>query len=411
MSTVTVEPEVVAPPVETQLLAVVEQTSLAPEAAKSIQTSFAPLFKQAGELLTQSRVIIVTDASQVAQIELSRAFRLQLRKIRIAGENLRKSLQEDAQRRIKALNGFQHILEDLIGSEEARLDQQEKIVERQEAARKEALRVERTKALAPYQLDTSFIALADMPDETFAQLLENTRAAHESKLAAARKAEEGRIRQENERLKEEARIREENARLKREADEREAAAKVERERVAAEKAAADAALAAERQRVAREQAEAAEKARKEREAIEAKARSEREEVERKAKAAAEAVAKKTAAAKKKADDAAAAERARVAEEQRIAAEILAKEKARTKKLEDEAAAKALAELREKEAQEKARRDAELAPERQKILSFAAALVAMDVPKLESEGGQIVQKAIITKLANMAAWLKSEATTL
>lgn len=392
-TTPTIALEVVAPPVETQLLAVVEQTSLAPETAKSIQLSFAPLFKQAGELLAQSRAIVVTDASQVAQIKLSRDFRLELRKVRTTGESLRKSLQEDAQRRVKALNGFQHILEDLIGVEETRLDEQEKIVERAEAARKAKLKLDRESALKPFGIDTTFYVLGDMSDEAWAQLLENTQAAHARKQEEARKAEEDRIRQENERLKEEARIREENARLRREADEREAAQKAERERLEA--------IAAEERRKA---SEAAETARKERETAEAEN------------------AIKFAEERQRADEAAAAERQRVAVEQQIVAEKAraeraklerkaAEERTRREKLEAEALAAEKAAQKKKADDARAARKAALAPDSDKLKTYAKALRALRTGDVQSDDAKIVVQELAARISKLADWIEKEAETL
>ena len=83
-------------PEQAQLVAVVAQNNLPAEAAQTLRTSFAPLFKSAHDLVQQSRAVTVTDATQTAQIKLSRAFRLELRKVRVAGETLRKTLKEES---------------------------------------------------------------------------------------------------------------------------------------------------------------------------------------------------------------------------------------------------------------------------------------------------------------------------
>lgn len=436
-----------------EALAVVQQNQLAPDTAASLQQSFTPLFANARAVLEKSKAIVVTDASQKLEIKMARECRLALRAIRIEGDKTRKSLKEESLRKSRAIDGMYAILLHLTESEENRLDEQEKFVARQEEARKAKLKADREEALRPYGLDCSFMALGEMPDETFAQLLENTRSAHEAKLAAARKAEEDRIRAENERLKEEQRIRDENARLKREADERAAAEKAEKERQAAIAAMelkrrtelhvarvdriatyltatpspfeyADMTeerfneVLAERKaqhetvaRLAREKAEAEEKARKEREAAEALVKEQRRQ--------AEEAAKKVELARKKELEALEAKRAKERAELEAKAKAEAEALEAKNRAEREAREKAEAELRAAKAAEqarieseaKAKRDAELAPERDKLEAFAKTLLALEIPKLESEGGQIVANAISTKLANMANWLRSEAKTL
>lgn len=427
MSTATEETQ------DAQVTLVVEQTGIQPDAAKGLQASFAPLFANAKSVLERSRTITVTDASQKLEIKLARECRLALKNIRVEGDKTRKSLKEESLRRGKAIDGFYNILLHLVESEEQRLEGQEKIAERLEADRKATIKAEREKALAPYAVDTTFFSLGEMPDETFAQLLENTRAAHEAKLAAARKAEEERIRLENERLKEEARVREENARLKREAEEREAAAKAERDRLEA--------IAAEERRKA---AEAAETARKEREAAEARVKAEREESERIAAA-------RLAEERRKADEAAAIERARFEEAQRIAAEkaaaeakrveaerLAAEEAARKEreeierkaKIEREAAEarareeriareKAEAELRAEreaaarkaEAEAAAARLAALAPDKEKLAGFVATLRSLDVPALASDDYRTLAGTVSSKILHLADWIEAESAAI
>ena len=219
--------------VQPEVTALVQSTGLAQEALAPLQQSFAPYFTEAKGIIEKSRAIIVTDASQKLELKLARTYRLALRTIRNDSDKMRKALKEDSLRRSKAIDGFHNILLHVTESEEKRLQEQEDFVERKEAARKASLKIERENALAPYGLDTSFMALADMPDEVWAQLLDNTRTAFNAKQEELRKAEEDRIRAEHEKLKENARIREENDRLKHEAEAREVAARKEREAIEA----------------------------------------------------------------------------------------------------------------------------------------------------------------------------------
>lgn len=371
----------IMPDQQKELLAVVQQNALPQDQALSLQASFAPLFKEARALIAQSRNIIVTDASQVAQIKLSREFRLLIRKVRISGEKTRKDLKEASLRTGKAIDAFNTILAHMLSDEEARLEEQEKIVERAEQARKDALKASREAALKPYSIDTTFLALGEMPDATFAQLLENTRAGHEAKLAVERKAAEDKIAAENARLKEAARIREENERLKREADAREAALKIERE------------AAAQKQREA--------------EALAAKIKAEAD-----AALAIERAAAQAEAARIKAEaDAAAKIAADKAKIEREAAEAnLAAERAKAAKLEAQAKAREDAAKAAIAAEQAAARKAAAAPDKAKIAAFALAIRSVSMPELHEDNSALA-KLIAEQRTKLAEWIESKASQL
>lgn len=341
--------------IDAQVTLVVEQNQIQPETAKSLGTSFQPLFESARKVLEQSRAVVVTDPEQKLQIKLAREYRLELKRIRLASDKQRKELKDESLRRGRAIDGFHNILLEMTQAEENRLEEQEKIAERILAERREKLLQERLAKLAPFGVDLSFVNVVDMPDATFEQFLDNSKAAFERKQEEARKAEAERIRLENERLKEEQRIREENARLKKEAEEREAAAKIERERIEKEKAEAEA------------------KARKEREEAEAKAKAERDAIEAKAAEERRIAAEKAKAEKAKADQA-----------RKIAEQKLAAERAEKERLERELAAKRAEEEKRIAAEKEAARLAALAPDREKLLAFAARVRSLEQPKLSAD---------------------------
>jgi hypothetical protein len=376
----------IMPEVEKDLRLVIQQNNLLDETAKNLSESFAPFFRNAKSVIEKSRGITVTDASQRLEIKLARECRLELRSIRVESDKTRKALGEESLRKKRAIDGFHAILVHLTDSEETRLREQEEFVERQEAEKKAKLKADREAALAPYGIDVTFISLGEMSDEAWGQLLENTQAAHTAKLEAARKAEEERIRLDNERLKEEARIREENAKLKREAEEREAAAKVERERVAKEKAEAEA-------EARRQQELALAKLRAEREAFIAQRKKEQEE----AFAAAEKVRKESEAKAK-------AEReAREKAEAELAT-------ARAEKARQEKEAKEAEELRAFQ-QAEVDRKAALAPDRERLRAYIAAIRALQVPNLNSGAGVEVAVDLKARLAAFLAYCERKANTL
>jgi hypothetical protein len=248
-------------PDEHGLLAVAKDNKLDTPAAQSLVEAFRPFAGQIEKLVEQTH--------GVSSVKVARAVRLELRAVRVAVEKTRKAQKENALLYGRTVDGMAAFLELQIKGPEQAMDAIEKAEEIREAQRKAAVKAEREAALAPYGVDMTYLQLADMPDTTFAQLLENSKAGHEAKLAAARKAEEERIAAENARLKEEARMREENARLKAEAEAREEAARKERLRLQAIAEVERQKLQAERE--AREKAEAEVRAREAAEAARIKA--------------------------------------------------------------------------------------------------------------------------------------------
>lgn len=400
MSTETITPEIVTD----EVALVVKESGVAQDSALTLHGSFQPLLAKARDILAQSKTIVVTDASQTLQIKLSREARLALRSVRVESDKTRKALKEDSLRRSRAIDGFHNILLHIVEQEEKRLDDQEKIVERMEAARKEKLKTEREDALRPYGVDTTFYQLAEMPEQSFAQLLENSRLSHEAKQAAARKAEEERIAREKAEREEQERIRAENERLKREAleaakreeeernkraqaeakakAERDAAEKAERERLAAERAAAQKKLAEEKAKADEALRVEREKARIEREAAEAKAMAERQAIEAAARLA-----------KDEADRKARAEREA---REKIEAELRAKQEKERK----------LA-----EAKAKAERAAAMAPDSEKIVAYARTIRTAPRPQVTTKEASALVAQINEQCEKFAAWLEKKAAEL
>ena len=228
MNAETITPEVVSDE-SAQLVAIVQQNALPAPVAQSLQTSFAPLFTEAHKILTQSRGITVTDASQKLEIKLARECRLALRAVRVDGDKVRKQLKEQSLREGKAIDGFQAILLQLTATEEERLDSQEKFAERQEAARKDALRTERTKIAVELGIDPALYLLGEMSAETFDQLVSGTRLARAQAAERAKKDEADRI------AKETADLAEREAAEERDRQKRLHAEELDRQRVAAQR--------------------------------------------------------------------------------------------------------------------------------------------------------------------------------
>ena len=277
------------------LVVLVENSGMEKTKAQTVLETFTGFFAQASDWEAKAKSLVITDVSQIHEMKMAREGRLQLKEIRVAAEKTKKKLKENILVEGRFIDSIYNLIEGVTKPIENDLLEKEKFVERKEQARKDALSAERVEKLLPYEIDTSFYNLAEMPDAAFSQLLENTRMAYESRLAAERKAEDDRIAREKAEQEERARIAAENIRLKAEAEAREKAIEAERkareeadriefEKREAEERKAAAIREAERQKqeaALRAEREATEKAQRElRAKIEAEEREKREEAAR-----------------------------------------------------------------------------------------------------------------------------------
>lgn len=234
----------------TSLEVIVRESGLEKTKADVILSKFQNYFELAADWERKAKTIVVTDEKQVDDMKMARTGRLLLREKRIAIENARKELKEQALREGKAIDGIANVLKALIVPIEEYLEKQEKFVEFKEAAEKEEKRI------------------------AFEKKLEEDRIAEEKRVAE----EQERIRKENEKLKQEA-IEKEKALLE-ERKEQEKRLEAERAKAEAEKKAIEDKARAEREKAEAERKAAEAKAAKEREAERAKAEAERKEKER-----------------------------------------------------------------------------------------------------------------------------------
>jgi hypothetical protein len=363
-----------------ELCAVVKREGVAEQQQVALIGSFAPYHAQIAAARKTSEAI--TNGGDPLQRKMARECRLELRRVRSAIENTRKDAKADALRYGKAVDGMANVLKFLCEPEEKRLEEIEQAEVRKEQARIAALVESRTAALIEADANPAAYNLGAMDDATWDTVLAGAVKAKQDRIEAERKAEAVRIERERKEAEERERIKAENERLKAEAEKREAEIKAEREK--AEKAAQ----------------EAAAKAAKERAEIEAKAKAEREK-EAAERAKVEARLKVEREAAQKAAQAAADEAARVA---KAAADERAKREA------DEAKAKA-----DKAAADKAESDrlAKLAaaPDKEKLLVFAAAVLDLELPEMATDAGRAVIVGIGTMQGKMAMWIKQEAGKL
>ena len=333
-----------------ELAKIVEKCNLPATKAADLVEAFGTTFVQVRDVAAVAESIVVTDATQVTEMKAARENRLKLRALRVGADKIRKELKEASLREGQGIQNVYNMIAGICEPLETRLEHAEKFAERAEAERKAKLKAARGEALAAFVPDVSIYPLGEMADAAWSQLLDGSRAAHEARIAAERKAESDRLEAIEAKRVEDARIRAENERLA-------AEAKAERERAAA---------IAEAARVEREKAEA--DARKQREEAEAAAR--------KAKAEADALIAKERKSRDEAEAAARAER-------------------------DAAAAKEKAEADAKE-------KAEAAPDVDKLLALADAFAAVRFPDVASGAASSVLEAVSGMQVRLCEYIRTRA---
>lgn len=313
-----------------QLTVLVQSTGLEAQSAQSVLDSFVPLLKQAGEWKAKVALIKVTDVSQTREMKLAHETRMALREIRIKAEKARKLLKEDSLRRGKAIDGAYNIVEFLIAPLEKTLLDQEQFAKNKETERKVALKRSRTELITPHLqnpiTELYGMALEDLSEETFAELLDLKKTNHHARLNAALELHEANVARQKAEAAEQERIRKENELLKQQAADKEAALQAERAAQAKKDAEAAELRRKEDAERLRKEAEAAEVLRQQRlkeqaarEIERQRAEAEKAEIQRKADEATKAAR----ALQAKLDAEAAAKRAR------DAADALAARKAAT----------------------------------------------------------------------------------
>ena len=303
------------------LAKIVETSGLEKTKADYILQKFQDYFRLAAEWEAKAKMLVVTSETQIVEMKMARTGRLFLKEKRVAIEKTRKELKEESLREGKAVDGISNVLKALIEPIEQYLEEQENFVEIREDRSKEERKTLRVTEIQTLGLDPLLYDLKNMPEENYVALIAGQKLAIQQKIDAEQKAEQERI----EREKEQERIRLENERLRAEA--------IEKERIMAEERAK-----AEAERKAME-----EKTKKEREIAEAKAKKERDEAEKK----------------------------------------LTVEKQAKAKLEAELRAKAEAEEAEKKRIEREQKAAQKAPDKQKLLTLAEKIEALEMPDAKS----------------------------
>lgn len=242
-----------------------ELNQLQESKALAIKNVFEPMAKKIEEFEEAYNLILKEAGNEMTEelISSAKRLRLDISKVRINTEKLRKSQKAEYLLAGKAIDGISNILKWAVSEKEEKLKEIELFFIKQEEEKIFNLQRERESLLEKYIDDPSRLDLGNMDNDVWESYLKSKKEEYSDRIEAERiqkELREKREREEAERLK---RIESENARLKVEAEERERLAKIEE----------DKRKKAEQERIAKEEAEKA-KLKAIQEAKEAKLRAE-----------------------------------------------------------------------------------------------------------------------------------------
>lgn len=217
---------VIAPnkPEETALTKIADSSGVEKTKSQYVLDKFTKFFSDAAECEKSVSEIVVTDASQIAMINKAKTTRLKLKEIRCSAENVRKELKAGILVEGKLIDSMYNIIEGITKPLETKLQEQEDFVERQEAKRKADLAAERLEKITPFLTEGVSYDLGNMTQETFDNLLKNSKIAKEAIEAAKAKEEQEKIERETKEREERERIAADNERLRKENEEQRIAA-------------------------------------------------------------------------------------------------------------------------------------------------------------------------------------------
>lgn len=218
-----------------ELIEVVKATELAPSEAQVMLDNFTDLFEQAKQWELKAQTIVVSEETQVAEMEQAKEARSALKRIRLDAEAKRKELKEKSLREGKAIDGIANVIKALIVPIEEYLEKQEKFLEIRKEERLQVMVTNRRVLLANYIENPDFYNLKEMSEEGFNTLVENSKVAFVAKKKAERDIEEARIKKEEDNRIEQEKIRQERDKLLKEAAAQEKIRVAEREKEAVER--------------------------------------------------------------------------------------------------------------------------------------------------------------------------------
>lgn len=179
-----------------ELTQIIEQEKIIPTQAEFLLQNFKAIFERAKGLEVQARAIKVTSIEQVDEMKKARELRIIIKNLRCDANNKRVELKEESIRTGKAIQGFYNVIDALTKPMEDYLENQEKFAERIKEQEKTELAIKRQELLIKYVEDISVYNLKEMSEAGFNELLKSSEIAYNNRIAAEKKVEQARIEKE-----------------------------------------------------------------------------------------------------------------------------------------------------------------------------------------------------------------------
>lgn len=178
---------------ENELSIVVKESGLETTQATNILKKFNTFFEQAKEWEEKARNLVVKDETETEKMAEAREARLCLKKIRTDAESVRKEMKEEYIRTGKAIDGVANVIKALIVPIEEHLEKQEKFIENAIKDKVEKTKADRIDEMSKYVEDVLVYNLDGMSDEVFANLLAQVKSLWEKRQFEIKKMEDDKI--------------------------------------------------------------------------------------------------------------------------------------------------------------------------------------------------------------------------
>jgi len=181
--------------------------------ATVIRKAFEPMVNMLEQFEEAYKSVTSEAEPTLETTKKAKRLRLDIAKVRVSADKVRKEQKEEYLRAGKAIDGVFNVLKWAVSDKEEALKKIEKHFEEKERVRLEALQVERVELISEYVEDTEALNLGSMAEDVFEAYLEKKKTDKIARIEAEKEAERKRIeeeaeamRAESERIKEEARM-------------------------------------------------------------------------------------------------------------------------------------------------------------------------------------------------------------
>src|SRR3990167_4091450 len=159
--------------------------------AEQIRRTFEPMVEMLTEFETAYNEIVNESQKEITKelTQKAKRLRLDIGKVRIETERIRKEGKEESLREGKAIDGAGNILKWAVIDRETKLEEIEKYFEIQEQKRKEELQSKRVNIISKYMDDAGERDFSEMDDDVWGAYFTGKKTDYENRIEAEKIAE------------------------------------------------------------------------------------------------------------------------------------------------------------------------------------------------------------------------------